>query len=69
MTETPIFTLERGTAPLLISIPHVGTQIPASIAAMNAASASRSDDDTVKPSLERRQRTSSGKRAHSFAMR
>lgn len=25
---TELFTLERGTAPLLISIPHLGTQIP-----------------------------------------
>ena len=27
MTE-PVFTLHRGTAPLLISLPHVGTEIP-----------------------------------------
>ncbi len=25
---TDLYTLERGTAPLLISIPHLGTRIP-----------------------------------------
>ena len=24
----PVFTLDRGTAPLLLSLPHVGTVIP-----------------------------------------
>jgi N-formylglutamate deformylase len=28
---TDIFSLERGTAPLIISIPHLGTQIPAAM--------------------------------------
>ncbi len=28
-----IFTLERGTAPLLISLPHDGTEVPAELAA------------------------------------
>ncbi len=31
---TDVFTLHRGTTPLLVSLPHVGTQIPADIAAM-----------------------------------
>lgn len=31
--DTPIFTLERGTAPLLISLPHDGSTIPDDIAA------------------------------------
>src|SRR3954447_13733051 len=39
------------------------------VAAMNAASASRSEGGMVRPSLERRHRTSSGNRAHSFCMR
>jgi len=38
-------------------------------AAMNAASASRSEGGMVRPSLVRRHRMSSGKRAHSFCMR
>jgi N-formylglutamate deformylase len=29
----PVFALHRGTTPLLISVPHVGTEIPADIAA------------------------------------
>ena len=36
------------------------------VAAMNAASASRSDGGMVRPSLVRRHKMSSGKRAHSF---
>ena len=28
MTQEPIFTLYRGTAPLLVSLPHVGTHLP-----------------------------------------
>jgi N-formylglutamate deformylase len=40
-----VFTLKRGTAPLLISIPHAGTQIPDDIAAtMNPIA--REVDDT-----------------------
>ena len=30
MTD-PVFTLHRGTAPLLVSLPHVGTRIPAAL--------------------------------------
>jgi len=29
--ELPVFTLHRGRAPLLVSLPHVGTHIPASL--------------------------------------
>ena len=43
--------------------PHVSS---AAAVAMNAASASRSAGGMVRPSLERRHRISSGKRAHSF---
>ena len=32
MNESSIFTLERGSAPLLISIPHRGTRIPCALA-------------------------------------
>jgi N-formylglutamate deformylase len=32
-TALPVFTLHRGTAPLLISLPHVGTHLPPNIAA------------------------------------
>lgn len=39
-----VFSLQRGTAPLLISIPHVGTQIPADIAATMTPIAARTDD-------------------------
>jgi N-formylglutamate deformylase len=28
----PVFTLDRGSAPLLLSLPHVGTELPAEIA-------------------------------------
>lgn len=31
--ESPIYSLARGTAPLLVSIPHLGTQLPQDIAA------------------------------------
>lgn len=31
MTSAPLYTLHRGTAPLLISMPHVGTTIPAEL--------------------------------------
>ncbi|SAL24060.1 N-formylglutamate deformylase [Caballeronia humi] len=44
MNESPIYTLERGTAPLLISIPHRGTRIPDSIAADMTPVALRVDD-------------------------
>ncbi len=33
MTETSTFSLHRGNTPLLISLPHVGTEIPAAVAA------------------------------------
>ena len=33
MSEQDVFTLHRGTRPLLISMPHVGTLIPDDIAA------------------------------------
>src|SRR5690242_6579624 len=32
MGDSSIFTLERGSAPLLISIPHRGTRIPCALA-------------------------------------
>ncbi|MGO4302979.1 N-formylglutamate deformylase [Cupriavidus sp. RAF12] len=32
-TDTPAFTLHRGTRPLLVSMPHVGTYLPAQLAA------------------------------------
>lgn len=32
-TDTPAFTLHRGTRPLLVSMPHVGTHLPAQLAA------------------------------------
>ena len=31
-TDIPAFTLQRGTRPLLISMPHVGTHVPAQLA-------------------------------------
>jgi len=40
----PLFTLQQGTAPLLISIPHVGTMIPGDIAATMTPAAQRVDD-------------------------
>ncbi|WP_027800539.1 N-formylglutamate deformylase [Paraburkholderia dilworthii] len=40
----PVFTLHRGSLPLLISIPHLGTQIPADIAATMTPAAFRTDD-------------------------
>lgn len=33
MTEEPLYSLVRGTRPLLISIPHLGTRLPGDIAA------------------------------------
>ncbi|GAB3626475.1 N-formylglutamate amidohydrolase [Pandoraea terrae] len=46
MTELsqPTYTLHRGTAPLLISIPHAGTQLPAEIARRMAPIAAHLDD-------------------------
>ena len=40
----PVFTLHRGSLPLLISIPHVGTEIPADIAGTMTPVAFRTDD-------------------------
>ncbi|ACD15949.1 N-formylglutamate deformylase [Paraburkholderia phytofirmans] len=40
----PVFSLHRGSLPLLISIPHLGTQIPADIAATMTPAAQRTDD-------------------------
>lgn len=44
ISETPIFTLKQGTAPLLISIPHLGGRIPADIAPLMSATAQHLDD-------------------------
>jgi N-formylglutamate deformylase len=44
MNDSPIYTLERGTAPLLISIPHRGTRIPETLAADMTPVAQRVDD-------------------------
>ncbi|MGF6697954.1 N-formylglutamate deformylase [Paraburkholderia sp. MM5496-R1] len=41
---TPVFSLHRGSLPLLISIPHLGTQIPADIAVTMTPVAQRTDD-------------------------
>jgi N-formylglutamate deformylase len=35
----PIFTLHRGSAPLLVSVPHDGTALPEAIAARMTESA------------------------------
>jgi N-formylglutamate deformylase len=40
----PVFSLHQGSLPLLISIPHLGTQIPADIAATMTPAAQRTDD-------------------------
>ena len=40
----PIFQLRRGTAPLLVSLPHDGTHVPADIAARLTPSAQRVPD-------------------------
>ena len=42
--STSLFTLERGTAPLLISLPHDGSEIPGEIAARMLPDARRSTD-------------------------
>lgn len=44
MNDSPIYTLERGSAPLLISIPHRGTRIPETLAADMTPAAQRVDD-------------------------
>ena len=41
---TPIFTLHRGTAPLLVSLPHDGSLIPPQISARMVESARRAPD-------------------------
>jgi N-formylglutamate deformylase len=41
---TDVFTLHRGTTPLLLSLPHVGTQIPADIAATLQSRALQTED-------------------------
>ncbi|CAG9221169.1 N-formylglutamate deformylase [Paraburkholderia sabiae] len=42
--DLPVFSLHRGTLPFLISIPHLGTRIPADIAAQMTDVATRTDD-------------------------
>ena len=44
MTETPIFQLQRGSVPLLVSLPHDGTRVPAAIAERLTPSARRVPD-------------------------
>ncbi|HWH81124.1 MAG TPA: N-formylglutamate deformylase [Burkholderiaceae bacterium] len=49
---TPLFTLTRGSAPLLVSIPHAGTEIPPEIAArMTPEALERADVDWHLPQL------------------
>ncbi|CAE6819829.1 hypothetical protein R75461_06040 [Paraburkholderia nemoris] len=43
-TTPPVLSLHQGSLPLLISIPHLGTQIPADIAATMTPVAQRTDD-------------------------
>jgi len=43
-SELPVFTLTEGSIPLLISIPHMGTHIPADIARSMTPLAQRYDD-------------------------
>lgn len=43
-TASPVFSLQRGSVPLLISIPHLGTRIPDDIAATMTPAAARVDD-------------------------
>ncbi|HEY3597316.1 MAG TPA: N-formylglutamate deformylase [Paraburkholderia sp.] len=40
----PVFSLQQGSLPLLISIPHMGTRIPEDIAATMTPAAARTDD-------------------------
>lgn len=42
--DTPVFTLHRGTLPLLISVPHDGTHVPQAIAARLTDAARRVPD-------------------------
>lgn len=44
LQNPPIFQLQRGTAPLLVSLPHDGTHVPADIAARLTPSAQRVPD-------------------------
>lgn len=44
MTELPVFHLKQGSSPLLISIPHLGTHIPADIASTMSQTAQFHDD-------------------------
>jgi N-formylglutamate deformylase len=44
LNTSPVFSLHQGSLPLLISIPHLGTQIPADIAATMTPVAQRTDD-------------------------
>lgn len=43
-TEPSVFTLKQGTSPLLISIPHLGAQIPEDIAQFMSPAAQHLDD-------------------------
>jgi N-formylglutamate deformylase len=43
-TTSPVFSLHQGSIPLLISIPHLGTQIPTDIASTMTPVAQRTDD-------------------------
>ena len=50
--DSTIFTLHRGTAPLLVSFPHAGTEIPDAIAArMTPEALQRADVDWHLPKL------------------
>ncbi len=40
----PVFALERGTLPMLVSIPHLGREIPSEISASMSAVAANNDD-------------------------
>jgi N-formylglutamate deformylase len=52
MSQTDIFTLTRGTIPLLVSFPHAGTDVPPSIARrMTPAALLRADTDWHLPQL------------------
>ncbi|CAB3788581.1 hypothetical protein LMG28614_02719 [Paraburkholderia ultramafica] len=44
LNTPPVFSLHQGSLPFLISIPHLGTQIPADIAATMTPAAQRTDD-------------------------
>ena len=52
MESTTLFTLTRGTAPLLVSFPHAGTEIPPELAArMTPQALQRADVDWHLPQL------------------